>query len=112
MENQEEEEADEVLIINPDELQRILDRASVEDVPVLVTALKHAYDVLEAHRVALQLYETLLDKMLAVHGARIELLQNLRDRDYAIWEAVKFAKEFRARGQTARSDKTSTAETK
>lgn len=105
------EEADEVLIINPDELQRILDRASAEDVPVLVTALKHAYDVIEAHRVALELYDTLLDKMHDVHGARIELLQNLRDRDYAIWEAVKFAKEFRAREQTARSENNSTADT-
>lgn len=100
MDNQ-DEDAREVLIINPDELQRILDRASVEDVPVLVTALKHAYDVLEAHRVAIELYDTLLDKMRDVHDARTELLQNLRDRDYAIWEAIKFAKEFRKQEQSS-----------
>lgn len=111
MDNQ-DADSGEVLIINPDELQRILDRASVEDVPVLVTALKHAYEVLEAHRVAIELYDTLLDKMRDVHNARTELLENLRDRDYAIWEAVKFAREFRAREGTARSDKTSTAATK
>lgn len=95
--DRQDEDADEGININPEELQRILDRASAEDVPVLVTALKNAYDVLEAHRVAIKLYDTLLDKMRAVHSARIELLQNLRARDYAIWEALKFIKEFRER---------------
>jgi hypothetical protein len=97
MDNQDEEDAGEVLIINPDELQRILDRASVEDVPVLVTALKHAYAMLEAHRVAIELYDTLLNKMDDINSTRIELLKTLNERDYAVWEAVHFLREFRER---------------
>jgi transcription elongation factor GreA-like protein len=105
MDNQ-DESAGEVLIINPEELQIILDRASVEDVPLLVTALKHAYKLLEAHRLAIELYDALLDKMDEVHSARLELLQNLRDRDNAVWEALNFLKEFRARERSDGSDKT------
>lgn len=99
--DQQAEDADEGININPEELQRILDRASAEDIPVLVTTLKLVYNVLEAHRMAIKLYDTLFDKMRDVQTARIELLQNLRDRDYAIWEALKFIKEFRKQEQSS-----------
>jgi hypothetical protein len=95
------EDAGEVTNITPEELQRILDRASAEDVPTLVTALRHTYQVLESHRVALNLYESLIEKLSDIHTHRAEILKVLHDRDYAVWEAVHFIREFRNKEQKA-----------
>lgn len=47
-----------------------------------------------------------------VHDTREEIIKALKDCDSAVSEAVHFLMEFRARELTARSDKTSIADTK
>jgi hypothetical protein len=95
--DQQAEDASENTNITPEELQRILDRASAEDVPTLVTLLQLTSQVLATQEEAIKLYGSLIVKMHDVQDTHTEILSTLNDRDYAVREALYFLREFRER---------------
>lgn len=73
-----------------DELNDFREHPNVADVPTLVTALEHAYEVLTTHEAIIKIFCTVFEKMEDYYHARLELGEALRTIEKVTWEACMF----------------------
>ncbi len=81
--------------IQPEQLERIRERASADDVPTLITALQHAYKVLDAQGDVVKAYEEHRNKCHEFYRTRASLMEAIVNRDDAMREALEFERQLR-----------------